>query len=149
MARLDKDLEVAASPDQVIAALTDFSERRPDVWRSLAREFYEVYSVGETEAEVREGSKPPSVWAKEHYDWSTPGTVKWTVRESNFCKPGSYVQATVLPGDVGGSRIHVTWERWPSNLKGRVLTALIVAIRGAPIWSSVKKNLDRLAKPSA
>jgi hypothetical protein len=55
--------------------------------------------VGNTFADVQEGSKMPgmTVWAKEHYDWSAPELITWTVRESNFCAPGSYVLARSAP----------------------------------------------------
>jgi hypothetical protein len=66
-----------------------------------------VYSVGDTTAEVREGNRSPKIWARERYNWSTPGTVRWEVMESNFCDPGSYVEARITPGERGGSRIHV------------------------------------------
>ena len=148
MARLEKDIETKASPEQVLAALTDFTDKRPEIWPSIAKEFYEVYSVGETEAHIREGNKPPPVWAKEHYDWSKPGVIRWTVEESNFCKPGGYVETRIQPGEGGGSRLHVTWERHASNTKGRILLPIILATRGAPIWSSIKKNLDRYAEAS-
>ncbi len=121
MTRIVLDLDSPCPPKRAIDALIDFSDRRPEVWPGLAREFYEVYSVGGTSAEVREGStKPIRVWAREHYDWSTPGTVRWTVRESNFCTPGSGVAVTVTQGPNGGSHVHLEWERHPSNTRGRV-----------------------------
>jgi hypothetical protein len=121
MTRIVLDLDSPCPPRRAIDALIDFSDRRPEVWPGLAREFYEVDSVGETSADVREGSaKPIKVWAREHYDWSTPGTVKWTVVESNFCTPGSGVAVTVTEGSNGGSHLHLEWERHPSNARGRV-----------------------------
>jgi hypothetical protein len=57
--RFDLELETSAPPERVRAALLDFSERRPEIWPGLSREFYEVYSVGETKrrsrADPREG----------------------------------------------------------------------------------------------
>src|SRR5439155_16181236 len=107
------DLDTPLPPERVISGLTNFSERRPAIWPGVTPSLYEVYSVGETSADVQEGTKAPgmTVWAKEHYDWSTPSTVTWTVRESNFCAPGSYVSAVITPGAGGGSHIHVTWDR--------------------------------------
>src|SRR4051794_30361129 len=99
MARFVARVDTTATPDQVLAALTDFTDRRPDIWPGLARELYEVYEVGETSATVREGStKPSKVWARERYDWSTPGVVRWEVLESSFSTPGSYVEARITPG---------------------------------------------------
>jgi hypothetical protein len=145
MAKLELDIDTTLPPDKVMAALTDFTERRPDLWPGLAREYYEVYSKGEASAEVREGSvKPTRVWAKEHYDWSTPGKVTWTVKESNFCRPGSNVSAQIQAGPERGSRIHMVWERWPSNMKGRLIIGMLVLSRGSPITSSTKKALDSM-----
>jgi hypothetical protein len=75
MARLNVDRESTLPPKRVIDALIDFSARRPETWPGLAPEFYEVYSVGETSAYVKEGSAMSGlkIWAREHYDWSKPG----------------------------------------------------------------------------
>jgi hypothetical protein len=146
MPRIEMDLDTAASPEQVLAAVTDFTENRTKIWRDLAPELYEVYSVGETFAEVKEGSsKPVKVWAREHYDWSQPNEVTWTVVESNFCKPGSYVSAEISPGADGGTHVHVIWSREGSNFKGRLIVRMLKLTKGKPIVKSVKRNLDALA----
>jgi hypothetical protein len=145
MPRIELDVETSVPPEKVIAALTDFSDRRPDIWPGLSRQFYEVYSVGETSAEVREGN-PPGFWAKETYDWSTPGKVTWTVRESSFCKPGSFVSADVKPKADGGSTVHITWEREPSNLKGRFAVVLMKLTKGTPIAKSFRDGMEILEK---
>jgi hypothetical protein len=93
MPRVEFDMETPLPPEKIVSMLTDFSERRPDVWSSLWRGAYQVYSIGETTAEVREGNKSPKICPRERYDWSKPGVVRWEVLESNFCKPGSYVEA--------------------------------------------------------
>ena len=150
MARISMTIETALPPDKVLEALLDFSDRRPDIWRGLAREFYEVYSVGEKEADVREGSsKPMKVWAKEHYDWAEPGVVSWRVQESNFCQPGSGVVVRVTPGASVGSTVRIDWERTPSNARGRFIIAFMKLTGGRLISSYTKKTLDGLAKQGA
>ena len=47
---------------------------------------------------------------RERYDWSDLQTVVWTVQESGFSKPGSFVSARITPNGTG-SRIHVVWDR--------------------------------------
>lgn len=150
MPKIDLDIETPLPQERVLEALLDFSERRPEIWPGLEPSLYEVYSVGEKEAEVREGSKLPgtTIWAKEHYDWSTPGTVTWTVLESNFCTPGSYVSATVTPKDTGGSNIHIVWDRTPTSFAGRVGIGLVTLTKGKPVVASVKKALGKLERPS-
>ncbi|MFL5735905.1 MAG: SRPBCC family protein [Actinomycetota bacterium] len=106
MPKVEMDVETTLSPERVREALLDFSDRRPDIWPGITRSLYEVYSVGDTTADVKEGTKSPgmTVWARERYDRSDPETIRWTVQESNFCAPGSYVSATIRPGTRGGSR---------------------------------------------
>ena len=146
MPHVEFDMETSVPPEKVIGALTDFTERRPDIWPGISRSWYEVYSVGETTADIREGTGGPrsSVWAKEHYDWSQPGLVKWTVQESGFCSPGSFVSAKVDPKNGAGSRIHITWERQPTNMVGRVAAFLIKLTNGKPVAASFKKALRKM-----
>jgi hypothetical protein len=147
MARLELDIDSSLPPDRVMAAFLDFSPRRPEIWPGIEPSLYEVYSVGETSADIREGTKLPGmkVWAREHYDWSTPGTVTWTVMESNFSAPGSYVSATITPWE-GGSRIHVVWDRTGTTLVGRVIVSMIKLSKGRPLAASIKKALDKLER---
>ena len=149
MARFNVAIDTRAEPEQVLDALLDFSDRRPEIWAGLARDLYRVYSVGETSAEIQEGSsKPIKVWARERYDWSTPGVVRWEVEESNFCQPGSYVQVSVRSAD-GGSHVDLEWNRTPSNAKGRMAVAMMKVAGPAILRSYVTKTLDRLVKDEA
>ena len=149
MPKVELDVETSASPERVRAALLDFSDRRPDVWPGIDASLYEVYLVGDTFADVQEGSKMPgmTVWAKEHYDWSAPELITWTVQESNFCAPGSYVSAMIGSREDGGSRIHVVWNRTPTSIGGRLATLLIRLTRGKPVATSLRKALAKLERP--
>jgi hypothetical protein len=145
MAHVELDIDTPLSPERVISGLTDFSERRPETWPGLHPSLYEVRSVGDTWAEVMEGSRLPvmTVWAVEHYDWSVPDTVTWTVKESNFCVPGSSVSAQVHPSP-GGSRIQVTWNRTGVGVKGRMIVGMIKLSGGKPVEASIKAGLDKM-----
>lgn len=136
--------EVPVAPASVLGALTDFSPRRPDLWPDLDPDAYRVEWVEGTRALVREGQRSPRLWALEEYDWSTPGTVTWTVRESNFCAPGSYVSARVEPVPTGGSRVHLTWSRKGTGLKGKAIVMLIRLTKGRPLASSLSKAMAAL-----
>lgn len=146
MAALGMDVETSLSPDEVREALLDFSERRPDIWPDLERGLYEVHSVSETSADVKEGSKMPgmTIWARESYDWSSPDTIRWTVTESNFCTPGSYVAATLHPRDDGGTRVHIEWDRTGTTVMGKVIVRMVRLTKGKPIVSSVSKAFRSL-----
>jgi hypothetical protein len=146
MPKVELDVETSASPSTVRSALLDFSDRRPEIWPSIEPSLYEVYEVGDTYADIKEGNKVPGgvVWAKEHYDWSNPDVISWTVRESNFCAPGSYVSAAIAPRGDGGSRIHIVWNRTPTSIGGRLAVLLIVATKGKPVGASIRRALDKL-----
>jgi polyketide cyclase/dehydrase/lipid transport protein len=150
MAKFEVDVDTKLSPERVRAAMLDFTDRRPDIWPGLAREMYKVYSVGETEAEVQEGStKPVKVWARERYDWSDPQTITWTVLESSFSNPGSHVSMTVTPGAAAGSHVHILWDRTGSNWKGKMMVAMMKRMGPKIIGPYMKKTLDGLAAQSA
>jgi hypothetical protein len=66
------DFVTTATPDQVIDLMTDFSPNRPHIWPASSEKAFEVYHLGETTADIREGQDFPKHWATWHYDWSTP-----------------------------------------------------------------------------
>src|SRR5438093_8449049 len=142
MGHVELDIDTDVAPDRIRAALIDFTERRPTLWPGLNRKEFVVYQVGDTWAVVREGNGGP-VWARERYDWSRPDNVTWTVEESGFCQPGSFVSVDVAPRDVG-SRIHVTWERNPKALLGAIISMHIKITTGtpAPLVMSLAGNVD-------
>ena len=86
MRSVEWELETSLPPERVRAALLDFTDARPEIWPSLSRELYEVDSVGETDAVIKEGTKMPlgQTWIRQHYDWSDPQIVRYTAQESNM-----------------------------------------------------------------
>lgn len=148
MARVGFAIDSTATPQRIIAALTDFSARRPDTWPGLARDQYRVYEVGDTWADVREGSSSP-IWARERYDWSVPGTVTWTATDSSFSRTGDSVSATIRPGAAGGSRVHVVWDRRGRNAKGKLLVAIMALLRALPFKRSFAAGLRRIEADGA
>lgn len=51
------EVTTLASPEQVLRALTDFSDRRPEIWRrTLDPRTYEVRELGDTWAVAREST---------------------------------------------------------------------------------------------
>ena len=143
-------LDTKATPDQVVAALTDFTDRRVEIWEgTLDPEKYQVRELGDTWAVVREGSAHPSIWAVERYDWSESGTVKWAAQESNFCEPGSGLEVSITENGNGGSHVEGEWHRAPSGLQGDMLVAMgrIVGPKMIPkLWTAA---LDRYADAEA
>lgn len=143
MPRIEIDVESSASPERVIAGLTNFTERRPELWPGLNPQKYRVYEVGDTWADVQEGNND-KIWARERYDWSTPGTVRWTVQQSSFSTTGDFVEVVVKAKPGGGSRIHLTWSRRGRTLAAKAMVGLIALSRGLPVKQSIMAGLRRI-----
>jgi hypothetical protein len=126
MARVQFTISSERSPDEVRAALVDFSAQRPRLWPSIDPGVYQVHAVGDTWAEVTEGSAVMGgIWARERYDWSTPGVVLATVQEANLWHPGGIWEMRMRSGPEGGSILEVTRDRTARTLKGRFLEAML------------------------
>ena len=143
--RVEFEFHTRATPDEVVALLTDFSPDRPKRWPQLSERWYEVYSVTETTADVREGQDKPTVWAREKYDWGTPGTVTWTVAESSDIAPGSFVTVSAAAAADGGSDVRGTWERSGTTFKGRVVMVLMRVAGRRILTNYLRKVYDDLA----
>ena len=106
------DLETKASPEQVRRALTDFTERRLQIWnRTLDPRTYELRDSGDTWAVARESSPGSPFWVVVRYDWADPDVVRWTVTESSYGSGGGgagLIRISPLAG--GGSRVHAEWD---------------------------------------
>jgi Polyketide cyclase / dehydrase and lipid transport len=145
MPRIEFQLDTSIPPDGVLAAITDFTDRRPDIWPGLDRTSYRVEALGDTWADVREGSGG-LIWVDEHYDWSQPGSVTWTARDSGFCRAGGMVRADLdpLPGD--GTRVRVTWDGTGKNPAIQALLGITAALGRMPMrgsWEAALRRLER------
>jgi hypothetical protein len=65
-------LDVRAPPEKVMAAMIDFSDRRPEIWPNLSAKIYQAHSVGENTADVTEGTTlvGGGVWERVTYEWT-------------------------------------------------------------------------------
>jgi Polyketide cyclase / dehydrase and lipid transport len=148
MAHVVTDLDTTASPEQVLAALTDFSPRRFELWSNIDRDYFALGAIGQQSAEVTEGSPVfGGVWERGRYDWSRPDTVRIDVQDSNAFKPGSFWIYQVTPGQNGGSHVHMEFERRPRNFKGLLVGALL-SLFGKKIFSkSLSDTLRKIESP--
>ena len=144
MARVSGEVTSPTPPEVFLRALTDFSPRRPELWPNLSPKFYQVHSVGQTEADVTEGSAAfGGVWERARYDWSEPGVVLIQVEDSNAFAPGSWWRYQAEP--VGsGSRVRFQFDRRPKNFKGQ-LVSLLLGLAGKRVFTkSLEETLRRL-----
>jgi hypothetical protein len=142
--KFEFDFVTTATPEQVIELMTDFSPNRPDRWPASSVKAFEVYHLGNTDADIREGQDFPKLWATWHYDWSLPGSVTLTVTGSNALKPGSFMTLTATPRAEGGSAVHGEWEQTSKNLTALIGVALMRVIGPRFLSSYYKKVYDAL-----
>ena len=136
------------TPERFIAALTDFSSARPALWPNLSARIFAVHERGETWADVTEGSDVPGlggVWARERYDWSTPGIVTLTLVESPSFVPGTTIEYRVVPRAGGGCHVAVDFHRIASSPKGRLVGVLVQLGGSRQFAAQLRTTLARLA----
>jgi hypothetical protein len=150
MVQIRFEIETPLSPETVLATATDFSERRPEIWSDIDPAKYRVHASGAHSADVTEGGKSfGGIWARERYDWSTPGTVTAEVQDSNIFRSGSRWELRVRPAADGGSRIEWTSIRRPNSLKG-LIVVLMLRLGGRRYLSGyLRKTLARLEREQA
>jgi hypothetical protein len=126
MARVRFEVESALEPQAVIEALTDFSERRPELWPAIDPKVYRVHEVSGSSAVVTEGTEVMGgIWATERYEWNGSGRVRATIQDSNFWHPGGTWELKAEARDGGGSVLTVTRDREAKNGRARVLETMV------------------------
>ena len=142
------DFVTTATPDQVIELMTDFSPDRPQRWPASSEAAFEVYHLGETDAEIREGQDFPKLWARWRYDWSTPGSVTLTIVEAKALQSGGFMTLTATPRAEGGSVVHAVWDQTSKNLTGVIAVTAMRFIGPRSLGSYYKKVYDSYTPPS-
>jgi hypothetical protein len=141
------DVDTKASPEQVRRALTDFTDRRPQIWnRTLDPKKYELREQGDTWAVARESTAGSPFWVVARYDWSEAAVIRWSVLESSYGGRGDG-SVRIEPGDNGGSRLHVEWANTGARVWQRPMLFLLhhgpMGRLVARMWTSA---LDRYAQ---
>lgn len=139
-----------ASPEQVLAALTDFSDCRPQIWtRTLDAKSYEVRELGDTWAVAKESTAGSPFWVVERYDWSEPGIVRWTDVETSWGGLGSG-EVRILSAEGGGSRLEAAWSNGEAT--GRRDRIMLWMLHRGPMHRVIARmwrtTLDRYADSS-
>jgi hypothetical protein len=104
------------TPEQYIAALTDFGPGRSKVFGNSADDYLKVHSQSGSQADVTEGSG--GIWERLHYDWSNPNHVVLTTTDSNIWGGASGHTYNFTRRADGKTDIDVDVVRDGKNLKG-------------------------------
>ena len=134
-------LNVTYPPEDVIKALVDFSDRRPEIWCETSHpKVYRLHSLTTAGADVTEGL--PVSWSRERYDWSEPGVVRLRQIDSNMARPGGTITYRVTP-TPGGCHIECDRRRTFIGLRGHLLGWLMVVFGARIVRAQLRTGLDR------
>jgi len=147
MAKIHYEADGEVSAERFVTVLTDFSERRPELWPNLDAKFYRLLERSDTRAEVTEGTDVlGGVWARERYDWSAPGRVTLTLLESPDFRAGTLIGYHVSDRVDGGCHVAVDFQRIAASPRGR-LVGMVVQLTGVGRFGrDLRETLARLAR---
>jgi hypothetical protein len=149
MATLHFHQKTTASPEEFLAALTDFGPGRAEVFPNSADDYLEVHDRGTDWADVTEGSG--GVWERLRYDWSDPHRIVMTTTDSNVWGGASGHDYRFLTLPQGGMVVEAVVVREGKNIKGRLLGLVLGTIGQGKLRtafeSSVKAIESRAAVP--
>jgi hypothetical protein len=112
-----------ATPEQFIAALTDFGPGRSKLFKNSADAYLQVHGLGPYQADVTEGSG--GVWERLFYDWSDPHHVTLKTINSNLFGGASGHTYTLTPQADGTTEVDVVLVRQGKNLRGLVVAGVL------------------------
>ena len=115
-----------ATPEQYLAALTDFGPGRSKVFPNSADSDLKVHRQSRSQADVTEGSK--GIWERLHYDWSDPSHVVLTTTDSNTWGGASGHTYDFTRRADGKTDIDVVVVRDGKTLKGKLLGFVVGTI---------------------
>ncbi|MEV0716615.1 hypothetical protein [Asanoa sp. NPDC050611] len=130
MATIRMHETTTSTPQEFVAALTDFGPGRSEIFGRSADGYLKVHEKGPTQADVTEGSG--GVWERLRYDWSDVNHVVLTTTDSNIWSNRSGHTYTLTPQADGTTNVDVVVVRDGKNLKGRALGALL-SVAGARV----------------
>ena len=123
-----------ATPEQILAALTDFGPGREKIFGNSADSYLKVHSQSAQHADVTEGSG--GVWERLDYDWSDPHRIVMRTTDSNAWGGASGHTYTLTPNPDGTTGIDAVVVRDGKNLKGKFF---------AVVFNTVGKSVLRKA----
>jgi hypothetical protein len=142
MATLHFKQTTTSTPEQFVAALTDFGPGRSKLFGNSADGYLKVHDQGPGEADVTEGSR--SIWERLHYDWSDPDLVVLTTTDSNVWGRNSGHTYTFTRLPDGRTDVDVVVVREGKNFKGRVLEVVVGTVGNRALRQAFGKTVKAI-----
>ena len=131
-----------STPEQFVAAITDFGPGRAEIFGNSADKYLKVHHQGPGEADVTEGSS--GIWERLHYDWSDPGRVVMTTTDSNTWGGESGHTYTFTRKPDGTTDVDVVVVREGKNLKGRLLGLVVGTVGKGVLGKAFGKTVKAI-----
>jgi hypothetical protein len=128
-----------ATPEQFLAAITDFGPGRSALFPRSADDYLEVHGKSSDQADVTEGSG--GIWERLHYDWSNPNRVVMTTTDSNVWGKNSGHTYTLTRRPDGRTDLDAVVVREGKNLKGRLLELVVGTFGRGVIGGALEKTV--------
>ncbi|MBQ7804094.1 hypothetical protein [Rhodococcus sp. (in: high G+C Gram-positive bacteria)] len=131
-----------ATPEQVLAGLTDFGPGREEIFGRSADSYLKVHQQGPHDADVTEGSS--GIWERLHYDWTDPYRVVMTTTDSNLWGGASSHTYTLTRQPTGLTDVDAVVVRDGKNLKGKLLASVLGLVGTQVLGKSFTKSIDAI-----
>jgi hypothetical protein len=147
MATIHFTQTTTVTPEQFVAALTDFGPGREEIFGNSADSYLKVHDMGVDEADVTEGSG--GVWERLHYDWSDPTRIVLTTTDSNTWGGASGYVYTLTRYLDDTTDIDAVIVREGKNLKGRALGLVLGTVGKSVLTKAFAKTLKAIEARNA
>jgi hypothetical protein len=128
-----------ATPEQFVAALTDFGPGRQELFPNSADDYLKVHDQGPSYADVTEGSG--GTWERLRYDWSDPRRIVMRTIDSNAWGGESGHVYTLSVNADGTTDIDAVVVREGNNLKGRFLGIVLGTVGKGVLKKALAKTV--------
>ena len=142
MATIHFEATTNSTPEDFVAALTDFGPGRSHLFSNSADSYLKVHAQGPREADVTEGSN--GIWERLHYDWSDPNRVVMTTTDSNVWGGHSGHAYSFTHNPDGTTTVDAVVVREGKNFKGRLLEVVIGTIGKGALASAFGKTVKAI-----
>jgi hypothetical protein len=131
-----------STPEQFIAALTDFGPGRSKIFGNSADDYLKVYSQRQGHADVKEGSG--GVWERLDYDWSDPNRVVMRTTDSNVWGRNSGHTYTFTRQPDGTTVLDAVVVREGKNLKGYFLGLVLGTVGKGVLRKALESTIKAI-----
>ncbi|MBU3060575.1 hypothetical protein KO481_03450 [Nocardia sp. NEAU-G5] len=131
-----------STPEQFLAALTDFGPGRSQLFGNSTDEYLRVHGRDSTHADVTEGSG--RIWERLRYDWTDPHHIVMTTTDSNMWGGASGHTYTLTPLPDGTTEVDAVVVRDGKNFTGHVLGAVIGTVGKSVLDKELVKTIHAI-----